>query len=136
MAGYERDDANQAGVLSDLAYSTYLTRRLRHEVFEPELFGEPAWDILLLLFSNSDHSGQLPIADIARELQVTRTLAERWLSVLEGHALVSLSGGFAELTDKGRDKLRIYLRRQIGSLMQMLQTADKAMQPQAKREKG
>lgn len=136
MAGYERDDAEQAGVLSDLAYSTYLNRGLRNEVFEPELFGEPAWDILLLLFSNSDHSGQLPISDIARELQLTNTLARRWLNVLEGHALVSLSGGFAELTGNGRNKLRIYLRRQIGSLMQMLQTAEKAMPLLATRERG
>lgn len=136
MAGYERDDATQAAVLSDLAYSTYLTRRLRHEVFEPELFGEPAWDILLLLFSNSDRSGQLPISEVIRELQLTNTLVGRWLNVLEGHALISLSGGFAELTDKGRDKLRIYLRRQIGSLMQILQAAEKAGSLHAKRENG
>lgn len=136
MARHEQDNAKQAEVLSDLAYSTYLTRRLRHEIFEPDLFGEPAWDMLLLLFSNSDHSGQLSIADIARELQVSKTLAGRWLNLLEGHALVSLSGEFAELTDKGREKLLIFLRRQIGSLMQMMQTAEKAMQPHAKREKG
>lgn len=116
-----RQETGRLDVLDELAYSTYLTRKLRHEIFSSDLFGEPAWDILLLLFSNADHSGQLSQESIARELRLSESLVTRWLVILANHELVLLQSDRAGLSDNGRDKLKFYLKRQIGSLTQMLQ---------------
>lgn len=129
MAGDERESARQSNILDDLAYSTYLTRRLRQEVFSPDLFGEPAWDILLLLFSNADHSGRLSIEEINRELQISERLAARWISILASHDLVIEHHDGAELSKNGRDRLKIYLKRQIGNLTEMLQSISMAEKP-------
>lgn len=70
-------DAGRNNILDDLAYSTYLTRKLRSDIFGPALFGEPAWDILLLLYSNADHSGQLSVREISRELRLSESVIAR-----------------------------------------------------------
>lgn len=129
MAGDEREAVRQSNILGDLAYSTYLTRRLRQEIFNPDLFGEPAWDILLLLFSNADHSGQLSVREIARELQLSESLVRRWLAILASHDLVIEHSTGAELSVNGQEKLKAYLKRQIGNLMQMLQSISIADKP-------
>lgn len=126
MPGNERDSAQHSNVLGDLAYSTYLTRRIRHEIFSPELFGEPAWDILLLLFSNADHSGELSVREIARELKLSERLVSRWIEVLVAHGLVFETCSRVELSASGREKLKRYLKRQIGSLTQLLESVSTA----------
>jgi DNA-binding transcriptional ArsR family regulator len=119
------DDGQNAGkinVLDELAHSTYLTRKLRNDIFSPDLFGEPAWDILLLLFSNADHSGKLSVQDFSRELRLSDSLVTRWLAILADHDLVLLLSDRAELSNSGRNKLEYYLKRQIGALTQLLQS--------------
>lgn len=121
MVGEGRD-AGRNNILDDLAYSTYLTRRLRSDIFGPDLFGEPAWDILLLLYSNADHSGQLSVRDISRELRLSESVIARWIAILVSYDLAVFQSDRAALSDNGRDKLKTYLKRQIESLMQMLQS--------------
>lgn len=112
-----------ADALEQLAYSTYLTRKLRHEMLSPDLLGEPAWDILLLLFSHANHAQQLTAQELANELGIGLNLTERWLGLLAGHGLVVSAGNHAELTETGRAKLTAYLRRQIAALNALLRAA-------------
>lgn len=58
----------QTDSLAELARNTYLTRRMRRDLFDADLFGEPAWDILLLLYSASD-AASLQFEDLASELE-------------------------------------------------------------------
>jgi Mn-dependent DtxR family transcriptional regulator len=99
-----------------------LTRKLRQEIFNPELFGEPAWDIMLILFSDTDHSGQISVQEIALELNLTEQFISRWIFVLAKNDLVVLCGDRAELSANGRNKLKNYLKRQIASLTQLLES--------------
>lgn len=113
-------NADQSSTLNDLAYNTYLTRKLRSDLFGPDLFGEPAWDILLLLFSNGSQAEQFSAENLSRDLHLSEQLVTRWLVILAKHDLVVLQSDRIELSAKGKEKLTTYLKRQIESLAQML----------------
>lgn len=106
--------------LENLAYSTYLTRKLRGELFNPGLLGEPAWDILLLLFSNAKRMQQLTSQELADELELGVRLTERWICVLAEHGLVTIRTNLVELSEAGRARLTAYLKRQIAALSGLL----------------
>lgn len=112
-----------ADALENLAYSTYLTRKIRYELISSDLLGEPAWDILLLLFAHANRAQQLTFEELARELELGLPLTERWLCVLEEHGLVTTQANLAELSEQGRTKLKAYLRRQIAALTALLREA-------------
>lgn len=116
-------NADQPSILNDLAYSTYLTRKFRNDSFNPDLFGEPAWDILLLLFSNGPQAEQFSAENLSRDLRLSEQLVTRWLVLLAKYDLVFLQSDRVELSDKGKEKLTTYLKRQIESLAQMLRTS-------------
>jgi hypothetical protein len=62
-------------------------RRARAEAFGPELFADPAWDILLQLFAARLGNRRLHLGDF--ETDCPRTTLARWASVLEERGLVS-----------------------------------------------
>jgi len=58
-------------------------RRSRNELFGPNLFGEPAWDMLLDLYSAHLECGRVSISSLCIASGVPPTTALRWISVLE-----------------------------------------------------
>jgi DNA-binding MarR family transcriptional regulator len=83
--------------------SFYKIRRVRDRVFqEPDMFGEPAWDILLdLALANRDYRS-VSVTSACIASCVPPTTALRWVSVLEAK-------GFVERTPDERDARRSYL---------------------------
>ena len=53
-----------------------------------DLFGEPAWDIMLSLFSAQEEARQVPVAEIARAANIPADLAAHHLAQLERRGLV------------------------------------------------
>lgn len=90
-------------------------RRKRHEVFGKAMFGEPAWEMLLLLYVL--HSGpRQTIGRLAELAGASKTTALRWLDYLDAQGLVSREShptdkraAFVELTEKARTALELYL---------------------------
>ena len=79
------------------------------------MFGEPAWDMLLLLYINESGPRQ-SISRLADKSGGSRTTALRWIDYLEGQGLIGRANhpndrriAFAELTDKGRAAIELYL---------------------------
>jgi DNA-binding MarR family transcriptional regulator len=97
----------------------YRERRLRDRVFEiPDLFAEPAWDILLGLARAEYEGRQSSVTSLCEVSCVSPTTALRWISRLEEAALIERRGDprdnrrvFISLTSEGRRKLRIYAQR-------------------------
>ncbi|MCP5396120.1 MAG: winged helix-turn-helix transcriptional regulator [Sphingomonadaceae bacterium] len=67
--------------------SVLVFRAYRAEIMGQDLFGEPAWDILLALFAWDKGSG-LAIHDVARRLNQSQASVHRWLSILSKRSLV------------------------------------------------
>jgi DNA-binding MarR family transcriptional regulator len=90
-------------------------RRLRRTLFDPHLFGEPGWDILLALYVIDDVERRLSIAELTTLTHVPLTTTLRWLACLEEQGLVSRTIApndqrmvLVELTDKGRRAMDSY----------------------------
>src|SRR5687768_2889769 len=77
-------DLNQTSVLSRgaLAKHLYEMRRLRENYFPADLFAEPAWDVLLLLYWAGDAQQRLSISAVCSSAGVPATTALRWIQKL------------------------------------------------------
>jgi hypothetical protein len=68
----------------ELARQTYDDRRRRTKIFRSEeLFGEPAWDILLDLFIAAKERRRVSVTSACIGSAVPSTTALRWITILE-----------------------------------------------------
>jgi hypothetical protein len=73
----------------DLARQTYTLRRKRAGIFgNPELFGEPAWDILLDLYIAHGEGKPVSVSSACIGSAAPPTTGLRWLGVLADHGFV------------------------------------------------
>lgn len=89
-------------------------RQLRMQQFDKAIFGEPAWDILLVLYA-SENGPRQTINRLVGAIGSSRTTALRWLDYLERQELVRREShptdrrtAFFELTEKGTERLDQY----------------------------
>jgi hypothetical protein len=106
--------------LVSMARSTCLTRKMRNELFGGALFGEPAWDILLVLFATDRDHGPYALDALAAEIEESVDVTRRWVGIVGEQGLVHFDGLHVELSARGAQALRQYFKRQIGALMEML----------------
>lgn len=106
-----------------LAWREYQARRTRDAIFDdPELFGEPAWDILLDLASAERNGALISVTSACIGSCVPPTTALRWLTVLERKGLVQREEdahdkrrAYVRLTKAGAAKLKEYFAATRGS---------------------
>lgn len=91
-------------------------RRLRARHFNRAIFGEPAWDVLLLLYLADSSEGRQTISQLAEMVEIPLTTVLRWLAFLEKEHLIARKNHpndrrivFVELTDKGRHAMDAFL---------------------------
>ena len=75
--------------LARLARAMYIARDRRRRYFNPQLFADPAWDILLDLFIQKSAARQVSVTSACIAAQVPPTTALRWISILIEQELVS-----------------------------------------------
>lgn len=63
-------------------------RAVRGAVFAPELFGEPAWDLLLALYIAGGDQYRLKVTDACAESNVPESTALRWISSMAEAGLI------------------------------------------------
>ncbi len=80
--------------LSARALARYKSRRARATLFggNDDLFGEPAWDLLLDLFVAREAGRRVSVSSACIAAEVPATTALRWLAVLEKRGLVERRG--------------------------------------------
>lgn len=91
-------------------------RKLRERYFKPVIFGEPAWDILLVLYIAEHSSGKPTMTRLAEWIDTPLSTVVRWMNFLEEERLVERQGHptdkrtvFVRLLEKGRNALDSYL---------------------------
>ena len=92
-----------------------LARRERGRFFNPKLFADPAWDMLLELYAAALTERRMTVSRLAERAGVASTTALRWIATLEREELIyreadRLDGRriFLALTDKGRRAMSAY----------------------------
>ena len=94
------------------------TRKLRNQLFDTNLFGEPAWDILLSLYVIHNERRRLSIRNLAQFCDLPLTTTQRWLDFLTQRELIARLPSptdhrvvFIELSDTGRARMDNYFLR-------------------------
>jgi len=73
-----------AGIVSQIIHA----RRARTGLFRPELFSDPAWDMLLVLFLAKARDQLMTVSELAEATATPIPTAARWIDVLERDGLV------------------------------------------------
>lgn len=78
-------------------------RRLREEMFGPEMFADPAWDILLDLYTAEAKGQSVQISSLAIAARVPHSTAIRWAKIMT-------RSGFLVREKDPSDARRIHVR--------------------------
>lgn len=103
-------------VLLERAKALRSTRRVRARHFNRAMFGEPAWDILLLLYLADALGGRQTVSQLSELVETPLTTVLRWVTYLEKEHLVARSNHpndrrivFVGMTNKGRTAMEEFL---------------------------
>jgi len=118
----ERAAAMHNGDLTDYARLTLVGRKQRDHYFDPMLFSNPAWDILLNLYVADAEGTPVSVIDSCTASTVPQGVALRWLGYLKQEEMVTETPDPARprqtiirLTDQTRLAVSTYL----GSLISL-----------------
>lgn len=78
------------------AEAAYKERRRREKLLGKKLFGEPAWDMLLDLYTNSLKGRNVSTTSLCGASMVPNTTALRWIKLLEDAGLVEKTASTAD----------------------------------------
>ena len=111
-----REEARRQ-LLLERARATMEMRQLRHRFFNPAMFGEPAFDVLLTLYATNARPPMVPLQVLSPLSGVSEYSAARWLKFLVSEGLALSVGGDgdrgeiqAAITGKGRIAMDEYLK--------------------------
>ncbi|MGX7927337.1 MarR family transcriptional regulator [Tsuneonella sp. HG094] len=116
----KRDNSNE--FLKSLARFIYQYRRRREQYFDPELFGELAWDMLLDLFIAKVDGKRVSVTSLCVASAGPSTTALRYITLLTDEGLIRREQHegdarvkFLELTDAGFDAMRRFLAGEVAA---------------------
>ncbi len=109
----ESDNYKNKSSLS-IAKQDYSNRRKREKIFkEFDLFGEPAWDMLVDLYISYKENRKISVSSLCLAAIVPSTTALRWIVVLEKADLIARS-----LDSSDRRKVYISLTERAKNFME------------------
>jgi DNA-binding MarR family transcriptional regulator len=98
-------------------------RAARQQFFNPDLFADPAWDILLELYALRCEQHRTSVSKLCIAAAVPTTTALRWIEKLQSEGLLEREADkndgrrvWVEITDQGFDSVKAYLKRHAGSV--------------------
>jgi DNA-binding MarR family transcriptional regulator len=104
--------------LAELAWRMYDARKDRRHYFSEDLFSDPAWDMLLLLYCSESKAEAISVSALCTSTGLPQTSALRWISVLEGRRLVYREphptdgrSSVVRLTEESRLSMNQYFQR-------------------------
>jgi DNA-binding MarR family transcriptional regulator len=116
VCGNPSEACPSADELLSLAKRLMKMRKGRSPLFPPELFGEPAWDMLIALFCAEAEGRRITVTNLCNESRGPSTTAMRWINSLTELGLVRRHPNppdgrviFLELNLNGREALNEYL---------------------------
>jgi len=80
-------------ISADLMYAILRDRRRREAIFGADVFGDPAWDLLLALYAGLLQNEELAVTRLCETASVAVTTGLRWLSQLQRMGLIDRRSG-------------------------------------------
>lgn len=95
-------------------------RRARDDFFDPKLFSDPAWEILLELYATDLEHLRHSIGTLSAKLPIPATTTLRWIVTLDAGGLVVRRDDlrdarrvFVALSPRGRDAMASYFESRL-----------------------
>lgn len=121
--GYPYSNSNEPHVLLKWVNWLISARRKRASYIAPELFGEPAWEILLELLRAELAYERISVSNACSIAGTSQSTGCRWLNALEHHGLIlrqgderDAGGTFVALSPDTSNALRRYFVEVVGTL--------------------
>lgn len=102
--------------LIPIARAVLEDRKRRSQVFNPGMFGEPGWDLLLNLYVMDRDGPRLTLGKLTQLAGLSQSTALRWLEYLKDQGMITRDQhptdartAFVALTEKAREALGLYL---------------------------
>lgn len=99
-------------------------RRRRGRFFSPDLFADPAWDILLELYAAKLGQRKVSVSSLCVGAAVPATTALRWIGTLEKNGLLVRTADrcdarrfFVSLSERAASSMAAYFEQQSGILV-------------------
>ncbi len=119
MLGLQVEPSDQEGMhvneRAELAKEIHDSRRARDRFFPSDVFADPAWDILLILYWAHHIQQRLTVTNVCVSAGVPPTTALRWIESLRGLGLIRKSRHptdgrvmWLDLTPEATEKLNQY----------------------------
>jgi DNA-binding MarR family transcriptional regulator len=96
------------------------SRQVRERYFSRAMFGEPAWDMLLVLYITDMSEGRQTITNLAKRTEMPLSTVVRWLDYLEKEKLIERQphptnrrSFFIRLLPKARKAMGEYLTEMV-----------------------
>ena len=103
--------------LARVCRAAIAARARRRQFFKASLFSDPAWDILLRLFTADGEGRKLSISAVGFIAKIPNTTTLRWINILEREGLVERENDsldarrtFVSLSEKGLFAMRDYFQ--------------------------
>lgn len=121
ISSHNDADAEQ---LIALARGSIRARRIRKSSLPQEMFGEPAWDMLLSLYVGSRSGARQTVSNLGLSSGSSPTTALRWIDYLESQSLVARRASptdrrvtYIDLTDSGLAAVEEYFEKLLAEGM-------------------
>ncbi|HEX8256514.1 MAG TPA: hypothetical protein VF589_02675 [Allosphingosinicella sp.] len=108
--------ASPPGEIAAFARQLYEERRIRDRIFAGDLFGEPAWDIMLDLYAAEEEGRETSLAGACAAAAVPPSTGLRYLNAMLELGLIVSEGG-SEAGEDGRVRLSGPSRAQMRQLL-------------------
>lgn len=86
-------------------------------VLDRDIFGEPGWDILLCACIACRKGVDCVLDDVAAALDLSPTIARRWVDLLVERSMLVCSGSLFALTDVTKQKLATMFKLQVDRII-------------------
>lgn len=106
------------------AEKIFAQRQARNLVIDPDLLGEPGWDILLCAFIANGRERYCTPKDLAQELRLSQAMTDRWIAILESRDLIESCELGIRASEKADQLLRTMFGAQLRELSQELGGGD------------
>ncbi len=126
FASYPAGDKAPAGrtIAASQVRAVLRSRRLRDHIFSPDLFADPAWDILLDLMAARLEGARVSVSSLCIAAAVPPTTALRWIRQLTDRGLLERQADpddgrriFITLSDKGVEGVMRWFEESRGHMM-------------------
>jgi hypothetical protein len=134
MVSIEQFQTKTTDPLLDQAETIFSQRQSRALMIDPEILGEPGWDILLCAFIAHRKGKVCSLNNVASEISSSLSTTKRWVELLTLRKFLVEKDGFFAITEEAEHKLSIMFKKQIKEVIQAISLAQQRHEDEGRRK--